>query len=93
MVAALKMQCLNSLVCAGRLNVKKKVQARTLRNTHKDSHYCACIFKMMKQLGVKASEIIQQKSLEPLECACVFFSMDDKAKVDCCALTFACYYV
>jgi hypothetical protein len=34
--------------------------ARTLRANNLDSHYVACIFKMMKWLGIVAAEVIKK---------------------------------
>jgi len=66
----------------GASSIKHKVQSRTLRATHPDSHYVACIFKMMKQLGVVAAQIIQKFTEDDEETApVVFYSMDDKAKI------------
>jgi hypothetical protein len=39
------------------LNIKHKVQARTLREYHPDSHYVASFFKMMERLGVSCGGI------------------------------------
>ena len=71
-----------SLQYTGALNIKHKVQSRTLRAHHLDSHYVACLFKMMKRLGVVASQVIKKFTHEnEEEASVVFYSMDDKAKV------------
>ena len=71
-----------SMQYTGALNIKHKVQARTLRAHHPDSHYVACWFKMTKRLGVVAAQIIEKYTQEDEEEeAVVFYSMDDKAQV------------
>jgi hypothetical protein len=71
-----------SLQYTGALQIKHKVQARTLRAHHPDSHYVASFFKMMKRLGVVAAQVISQYTAEEEDPApVVFFSMDDKAKI------------
>jgi hypothetical protein len=71
-----------SMQYTGALSIKHKVQSRTLRATQSDSHYVACIFKMMNQLGVVAAHIIQKFTEDDEEPApVVFYSMDDKAKI------------
>ena len=73
----------SSLQYTGSLNIKHKVQARTLRANHPDSHYVACLFKMMKRLGVVAAQVINKYTEDDEEEApVVFYSMDDKAKVN-----------
>ena len=63
-------------------NVKNKVQLRTLRAHHIDSHYCAALKKYMKHMGVRAATLIEAHTHEDQEPACVsFYSLDDKAKV------------
>ncbi len=47
-----------SLHYTGVLSIKHKVQARTLRAHHPDSHYVTSFFKMMKRLGVVGAQII-----------------------------------
>ena len=64
----------------GALNIKHKVQTRTLRVQHEDSHYCANMFKFMKELGVKATTIIDQHSQDDGENYVKLYSMDDKAR-------------
>ena len=65
------------------VNIKHKVQARTLRAHRPDSHYVACWFKMMKRLSVVAAQVIEKYTQEDEEeGAVVFYSMDDKAKVN-----------
>ena len=67
----------------GALNIKHKVQSRTLRASHPDSHYVACIFKMMKRLGVVAAQVIEKCTADDEEPAhVVFYSMDDMAKIN-----------
>jgi hypothetical protein len=55
------------------------VQRRTLRNTHKDSHYCAALFKHPKELARQLESFITE-TLE-IQGAVKFVSMDYKAKV------------
>ena len=43
----------NSLQYTGKLNVKFMVQARQLRKTHEDSHYCAALFRYAKEFAIK----------------------------------------
>jgi hypothetical protein len=72
-----------SLHYTGALNIKHKVQSRTLRASHPDSHYVACFFKMMKRLGVVAAQVISKFTEDDSEPAhVVFYSMDDKAKIN-----------
>jgi len=67
----------------GALNINHKVQARTLRVNHLDSHYVAILFEMMKRLGVVAIQVINKYTEDDKEDAhVVFYSMDDKAKVN-----------
>ena len=71
-----------SLNYTGALNIKHKVQARTLRANHPDSHYVASFFKMMKRLGVVAAQVIAKYTDQEEDAApVVFYSMDDKAKI------------
>ena len=49
-----------SLHYIGALKMKHRVQARTLRAHHPDSHSVASFFMMMKRLGVVAAQIISQ---------------------------------
>jgi len=71
-----------SMQYSGALNIKHKVQSRTLRASHPDSHYVACIFKMMKELGVVAAQLIQKFTEDDEEPAPIdFYSMDDKVKI------------
>ena len=72
-----------SMNYTGALNIKHKVQSRTLRANHPDSHYVACFFKMMKRLGVLAAQVIQKYTEDGEGPAhVVFYSMDDKAKIN-----------
>ncbi len=66
------------------LQIKHKVQARTLRATHLDSHYVASFFKRMKRLGVVAAQVIAKYTYDEddVSSPVVFFSMDDKAKIN-----------
>ncbi len=67
----------------GALNIKHKVQSCTLRASHPDSHYVAYIFKMMKRLGVVVAQVIEKFTADDEEPAhVVFYSMDDKAKIN-----------
>ncbi len=71
-----------SLHYTDKANIKNKVQLRTLRAHHVDSHYCAAIKKYIKHMGVRAATVIQSLTLDDEEPACVsFYSLDDKAKV------------
>jgi hypothetical protein len=71
-----------SLHYTGKANIKNKVQLRTLRSHHIDSHYCAAIKKYIKHMGVRAATVIESHTPDDEEPACVsFYSLDDKAKV------------
>ena len=59
----------NSLQYTGKLNVKFMVQARQLRKTHEDSHYCAALFRYLKEFSIKFKD------------SCSLLFMDDK---HCC---------
>ena len=54
----------------GRVPLRLKVQTRQLRASHADDHYCAALFKYMKQYAVKHRDEIK------------FVCMDDKSKID-----------
>jgi hypothetical protein len=55
-----------------------KVQQRTLRSHHIDSHYCAKNFKNMRHYGALIKKwIVKSGSLDGV----IFVSSDDKAKV------------
>lgn len=54
----------------GRVPMKMKVQTRQLRASHQDEHYCASLFKMLREYAVKFREQIS------------FVCMDDKSKID-----------
>lgn len=43
----------SSVKFTGRFNIKFKVQRRSLRSNHEDSHYTATLFKYLKQFAVK----------------------------------------
>ena len=59
------------------------MQARTLRANHSDSHNVACYFEMMKRLGVVAAQVIKKYTPEDeVPTRVVFYSMDDKAKLN-----------
>jgi hypothetical protein len=71
-----------SLHYTGKANIKKKVQLRTLRAHHVDSHYCAALKKYIKHMGVRATNVLESHTPNDEEPACVaFYSLDDKAKV------------
>ena len=53
----------------GKLDVKRMVQQRQWRKSHEDSHYCACIFRYMREYALLMRE------LSALVC------MDDKHRV------------
>ena len=72
-----------SMDYTGALNIKHKVQSRTLRARHPDSHYVACIFKMLKRLRVVAAQVINKYTEDDeIPASVVFYSMDDKAKIN-----------
>ena len=54
----------------GRIALKFTLQSRQLRSSHIDDHYCAAIFKYMRNIAVKYRENV------------TFLSIDDKSKVD-----------
>ena len=62
----------------GALQIKHKVQLRTLRQTHPDSHYCAALFKYIKGIILELARAIHEVSPGLVV---QFVSMDDKAKV------------
>jgi len=62
-----------SLNYTGTLNIEHKVQARTLRANHPDSHYVASLFKMMKRLGVVAAQVITKNTDQDKDPALVVF--------------------
>jgi hypothetical protein len=68
------------MLCPGKLQIKHKVQVRTLRATHCDSHYCAALFKYVKGMVDKLAKVIQDVNPSMVV---RFASMDDKAKVSC----------
>ena len=47
-----------------------KIQSRQLRSSHQDDHYCAALFKYIRQYAVKFKKLVS------------FLCVDDKAKVD-----------
>ncbi len=71
-----------SMNYTGALNIKHKVQSWTLRANYPDFHSFAFFFKMMKQIGIMAAQVIKnytEDSEDPSHV--VFYSMDDKAKI------------
>ncbi len=36
----------------GRFNIKYQVQARQLRKDHPDAHYCACLFRYLREFAI-----------------------------------------
>ena len=54
----------------GRVNLQHKVQTRQLRSSHIDEHYCAAIFKYMRQYAVMHRDETH------------FICLDDKSKID-----------
>lgn len=72
----------------GKLQVKHKVQVRTLRQTHIDSHYCAAMFKYMKGLCLELAKTIRDSGSTMVV---RFVSMDDKAKVSAWLPTYQVY--
>lgn len=54
----------------GRIPLRLKVQTRQLRTSPQDEHYCAAMFKYIKQYAIKVHD------------DCTFVCMDDKSKVD-----------
>ena len=62
-----------------KLQIKHKLQVKTLRATHADSHYyCAALFKYAKGVVMKLVKFISKAQPGMLV---RFASMDDKAKV------------
>ena len=55
-----------ALQYTGKLNVKVMIQSRQLRVQHDDSHYCAALFKYVKEFAMKYKE------------HCMLLFMDDK---------------
>ena len=68
------------LLCmdAGKLNVKHKMQIRTLRQTHCDSAYCNVLFKYFRGMISELATAIHDNNPGMIA---RFISMDDKAKV------------
>lgn len=54
----------------GRVPLKMKVQTRQLRASHQDEHYCASLFKLLRQYAIKFRDVIS------------LICMDDKSKID-----------
>ena len=72
----------DSLHYTGKANIKNKVQLQPLRAHHVDSHYCATLKKYIKQMGVRATTIIESHTHDDEEPARIaLYSLDDKAKV------------
>lgn len=68
----------SSLAYSGKLQIKHKVQVRTLRQAHVDSHYCGALFKYVKSICLELAAAVHK--LNP--CMKIrFASMDDKSKV------------
>lgn len=63
------MQCHRALNYTGRLNVRYSLQARQLRSTHEDDHYCLALFRMQREM---ATELRDHST---------FVCLDDKAKI------------
>ena len=60
------------------LGLVHKVQQRTLRSHHEDSHYCAKNFKNLRHYAM----LLKQKLVEAgSDVSVAFVSCDDKAKV------------
>ena len=53
----------------GRLNVKRHVQKRLYRKEHPDSHYCAALYRYLREFAVMYRDIAQ------------FISIDDKHRI------------
>ena len=70
-----------SLQYSGKLQIKHKVQVRTLRQSHVDSHYYATLFKYMKGVCLELAQTVC--GVNPAMVV-RFASMDDKAKVFAC---------
>jgi hypothetical protein len=71
-----------SLHYTGKVNIKNKVQLRTLRARHVHSHYCATVKNYIEHMGVRAATILESHTLDDEEPACVaLYSLDEKAKV------------
>jgi len=60
------------------LNVKHKMQIRTLRQTHVDSDYCKVLFKYFKGMTTELANVVYEKNPGMIV---RFISMDDKSKV------------
>ena len=54
----------------GKINLKHAIQRRLLRSFHADSHYCKALFRYIQEMAIQHKE------------NCLFFSCNDKAKVD-----------
>ena len=44
------------------LNVKHKMQIRTLRQTHVDSDYCKALFKYFKGMTTELADVVREKT-------------------------------
>ena len=66
------------LTFTGKLNIKHKVQVRTLRATHADTQYCSALFKYIKGLVIQLAEAVNDANPGVVV---RFASLDDKAKV------------
>lgn len=75
------------LMLLGRLNLKHKVQVRTLRATHPDSHYCSALLKYLKGLCLELAKAAVSTSPTMVV---RYISMDDKAKVILWLLQIVC---
>jgi hypothetical protein len=53
----------------GRFNIKYQVQARQLRKDHPDAHYCACLFRYLREFAIFYHEYV------------CFIAADDKHKI------------
>ena len=69
------MQCHRALNYTGRLNVRYCLQARQLRSTHNDNHYCLAFHYWLAVLRM------QRKMAIALRDHSTFVCLDDKAKV------------
>ncbi|XP_066934138.1 uncharacterized protein [Clytia hemisphaerica] len=54
----------------GRIKLKHTVQRRQLRAYHSDSHWCASLYRYLREMAILNRD------------PCVFISCDDKAKID-----------
>ena len=66
------------MLFVGALNVKHKMQVRTLRQTHVDSDYYKVLFKYFKGITTELADAVYETNPGMIV---RFISMDDKSKV------------